>query len=329
MWFTEEELSIAKSVDLVGVAETLGYTPRRKGKYYTLKEMDSIRIYDRRSWCRWSKRYDVSGRGGSQIDFLKEFAGLEFHEAVSWLLDFAGYRRLEERSKKVTLKNQAPKSVPEEKKSFVLPKACRNNQHLYRYLMEKRRLSKKVIDYFLSLGLLYESELYHNLVFIGLDGDGVARFASMRGVFDVDGKSFKCDVEGNDKRYGFHVRNENSEVLDVFEAAIDLMSFVDIYDDYETNKIALGMLADAPIETFLSEHLHIRKIRFHLDNDKYGREATHVLMKKYYELGYEVEDAPPPKDVKDMNEWLVKQSKNPPEDKDMKICYESASMKIR
>lgn len=29
-------------------------------------------------------------------------------------------------------------------------------------------------------------------------------------------------------------------------------------------------------------------------------------MKKYYELGYEVEDVPPPTGMKDYNEWLVR-----------------------
>ena len=37
--FTEEELAIAKSVDLCAVAESLGYTVKRIGKYHTLKEM--------------------------------------------------------------------------------------------------------------------------------------------------------------------------------------------------------------------------------------------------------------------------------------------------
>lgn len=42
--FTNEELAIAKSVDLTAVAENLGYTVRKVGNYHTLKEMDSIRI---------------------------------------------------------------------------------------------------------------------------------------------------------------------------------------------------------------------------------------------------------------------------------------------
>ena len=36
------------------VAESLGYTVKKVGKYHTLKEMDSIRIYNRSHWYRWS-----------------------------------------------------------------------------------------------------------------------------------------------------------------------------------------------------------------------------------------------------------------------------------
>ena len=126
-----------------------------------------------------------------------------------------------------------------------------------------------------------------------------------RQVFDKQGKPFKCDVEGNDKNYGFNVVNVNSTELVVFEAAIDLMSYVDIFADYESNKLALGMLADAPLETFLGEHPQISFIRFCLDDDSPGRKAAAELMEKYYGLGYEVEDCPPPAGYKDYNEWLV------------------------
>ena len=106
-------------------------------------------------------------------------------------------------------------------------------------------------------------------------------------------------------RHGFNVVNVNSTELVVFEAAIDLMSYVDIFADYESNKLALGMLADAPLETFLREHPQITSIRFCLDGDEPGRKAAAELMRKYYELGYEVEDCPPPAGYKDYNEWLV------------------------
>lgn len=93
--FTDEELAIAKRVDLCAVAESLGYTVKRIGKYHTLKEMDSIRIYNRSHWYRWSRQFDKGNNGGSQIDFLRVFCGMSVKEAVFWLLDFAGYRRIE------------------------------------------------------------------------------------------------------------------------------------------------------------------------------------------------------------------------------------------
>ena len=299
--FTKEELAIAKSVDLTAVASYLGYTVKKVGNYFTLKEIDSLRIYNRRSWFRWSREYDKGENGGSQIDFLRVFAGMEVKEAVFWLLDFAGYRRCEEWQPKAAIVE--PKTETE-RKPFILPMPAIDNRYLYRYLVEDRKLSKETVDVFVKTGLIYEERSYHNIVFKGNDKTGNTLFASMRGVFDKAGKGFKCDVAGNDKNYGFNMWNEESRELVVFEAAIDLMSYADIYSDFESNKLALGMLSDAPLVTFLQEHPQITTIRFCLDNDKPGRVATEQLTQKYYELGYEVEDCPPPKDYKDYNQWL-------------------------
>lgn len=303
--FTEDELAIAKSVDLTAVATSLGYTIKRVGKYHTIKEMDSIRIYDRSHWYRWSRQYAKGSNGGSQIDFLRVFAGMDVKEAVFWLLDFAGYRRMSEMDSTIPLKHQVlERKEKSEPKKFVLPKAALDNRYLYEYLNQERAVSRAVIDFFVNQDLIYESRPYHNIVFKGNDKDGKTRFASMRGVFDQQGKPFKCDVAGNDKRYGFNIANENSNELVVFEAAIDLMSYMDIFMDFESNKLALGMTADAPLETFLQEHPQITSIRFCLDGDVPGRNATEQLMEKYYGKGYEVEDCPPPPGYKDYNEWL-------------------------
>lgn len=302
--FTEEELQIAKSVDLTAVASSLGYTVRKVGRYYTLKEMDSIRIYNKSHWFRWSRQYDKGSNGGSQIDFLRVFCGMDVKEAVFWLLDFAGYRRITETERKVPLKHQVISPKAEEKKPFVLPEPSSDNSYLYDYLNKERAISKAVIDYFVNSGLIYESRHYHNIVFRGNDKDGVTKFASMRGVFDKEGKAFKCDVAGNDKNYGFNVVHEDSNELVVFEAAIDLMSYVDIFWDFDSNKLALGMLADAPLETFLREHPNITSIKFCLDGDEPGKKASMELARKYYGMGYEVEELPPPAGYKDYNEWL-------------------------
>lgn len=122
MRFTAEELALAKQVDLCRVAEHLGYTVKRVGQYHTLKEMDSIRIYDRSHWCRFSRRQDKGENGGSQIDFLRVFAGLDVKEAVFWLLDFAGYHRNENIGR---IQNAIPHQKKEEKKKPFVLRACR------------------------------------------------------------------------------------------------------------------------------------------------------------------------------------------------------------
>ena len=167
MRFTEEELRIAKSVDLCAVASHLGYTVRRIGKYHTLKEMDSIRIYNRTHWFRWSRRYEKGENGGSQIDFLRVFAGMDVKEAVFWLLDFTGYRRLE--SKETLHGVILPNGIAaEERKEFVLPEYAGSNAYLYNYLVNQREIAKEVVDHFVKAGILYEAKNYHNVVFVGM-----------------------------------------------------------------------------------------------------------------------------------------------------------------
>lgn len=58
-------MEIAKGTDLPDLLTHLGYQVRRLGSYYSTKEMDSIRIKDRRTWKRYS-----NGTGGDAITFL-------------------------------------------------------------------------------------------------------------------------------------------------------------------------------------------------------------------------------------------------------------------
>lgn len=307
--FTEDELSIAKSVDLCQVAASLGYTVQRIGKYHTLKEMDSIRIYNRTNWYRWSRSSEKGRNGGSQIDFLRVFEGMSVKDAVFWLLDFAGYRKMDMDGNSMGPTNGgrivADKPAQPERKPFLLPDRSPDNRRITEYLTKERCISKGTVQFFLEQDLIYESAEHHNVVFLGKDPFGKVRFASMRGTYDKDGRSFKCDVAGNDKRYGFHMEKPGSKVVSVFEAAIDLMSYMDIFPNTDEHLLALGMVADNPLEQYLSDHHEIKGIRFCLDNDEPGRKASLELAEKYLHKNYTVRVAGPPDGYKDYNEWLV------------------------
>ena len=290
---SQDEIQAAKSVDLCEVARSLGYTVKNVGNYHTLKEMDSIRIYNKRTWYRWS-----DATGGSQIDFLLHFTGMDFKESVKYLLSIGGIPE--------NILPPLPKYQPEDKKDvFSLPSASSDNLRLKAYLTKARMISEKTVDRFIDMGLIYESDHYHNIVFIGKDKNGQVRFASLRGTNDGNGKPFKCDVKGNDKHYGFHVEAPGSNTIRVFEGAIDLMSFYDATGLDSDHLLALGMTADVPLERYLYDHPEIRKIILSLDNDPAGLNAASRIEMKYSASGYEVKNLGSPRGYKDYNEWLI------------------------
>ena len=81
-------MEIARGTDLPDLLAFLGYTVTRIGRYYSTKEMDSLRIKNRRTWYRYSERV-----GGDAITFLQHFCGRSFPEAVEDLLAFHGRAR--------------------------------------------------------------------------------------------------------------------------------------------------------------------------------------------------------------------------------------------
>lgn len=310
--FTDEELQAAKTVDLVDLAADINVPLKKRGRFYYVDGMDSLMIFNRSTWYRYSK-----GIGGSTIDFLMYFKGMDFKEAVSYLLDFAGcgrygsnkggIRKIPENVKedRVMLENRKHgNSILESNRAhFTLPEKAPNSRRLYGYLMKQRGLSKETIRYWLEKGLMYESLPYHNIVFLGRDVDGNIRFASQRGTQDAYGKPFKGDVPGNDKRYGVNMVNPECEEIYVYEAAIDAMSDMELRQDYKTSILVLGMVSDGPLKKILEEYPHIRTIRLCLDNDGPGRRAAEKLAEKYTQAGYEVTVRLPPSG-KDYNEFL-------------------------
>lgn len=311
--YSQEERAEALTTSLTALARELGYTPTRCGSHYSLKEMDSLIIYNDVSWRRWSGKGNRTG--GSQIDFLLEFGNVSsVPEAVNYLLRFQG--KAPERIAAAERQNDRKTPTSE----FVLPEKNDNYRRLYAYLIKTRKLSPEIVNDFVHRGLIYESKEHHNLVFCGMDKQGTVRYAGMRGTSNLPGKAFKCDVPGNDKNYGVCIVNRSSSELKVFEGVIDCMSYIDMYQDHSSNMLILGMVADNPLQQFLKDYDHISSITFCLDNDAAGKKAmfgtdkrdpatgkiSHEtgLIEKYEQLGYAV-DYELPLQGKDFNESLI------------------------
>ena len=127
----------------------------------------------------------------------------------------------------------ASKQKEKPKAEFALPAAYRDMRRMYAYLLKRRFLDREVVNAFVRAGLLYEScekfngREYHDAVFVGRDENGVPRHTQKRSL-NSTGKTFRINVEGSDPRCSFHYTG-NSGRLYVFEAPIDLLSFLTRY----------------------------------------------------------------------------------------------------
>lgn len=289
--FTDTEMQIARETDLPELLSHLGYQVKRVGRFHTTAEMDSLRIKDRRTWFRYSQN-----TGGDAITLVQQFCGKTFPEAVEYLLAFNGRARDSPAQVVSSIKQDTPP------KPFALPPRNTDDRRVFAYL-RKRGIAAQVIRQFMNSGLLYEDAEHHNCVFVGKDHAGQAKYAGLRGTYDRDGKGFRGDVTGSDKNVGFAIPHDpQSDLVLVFEAPIDLMSYLTLHRD-TTNAVALCGLYDGALQTYLQAHPEIRRIALCLDADEPGQKAAQQLQEKYQLQGYAV-TVEKPRCGKDWNEYL-------------------------
>ena len=185
-YYTDAEIDAANDTDLPDLLAYLGYQVRRISSYYTTREMDSLRIRDRRTWYRYSESV-----GGDAIEFLRHFHDMSFPEAVRFLLKFNGYPVGSPDLPPLRKTRPPPQR---ERPAFVLPPPNSDNERVRAYL-RGRGIAPDIISHFIEAGLLYEDTPYHNCVFVGRDSAGKPVFAAKRGTWG----DFKGDAAGSDK----------------------------------------------------------------------------------------------------------------------------------
>ena len=215
--------------------------------------------------------------GGGAIKFMQEFYDMDFQTAVQELL-----------GQRVTpLSHSPPKAIAkEEKKEFRLPQANTNMHRVYAYLIKQRFIAPEVITHFAKQHTLYEDKEHHNAVFVGIDENGVPRQASKRSTNSY-GNSFRITCQGSDTRYSFAHFGE-SKRLYVFEAPIDMMSFLTLYpNDWQKHScIAMNGVYENAVLTALKNHSNLSEVILCVDNDEGGIEAADRLRDILNENGY-------------------------------------------
>ena len=292
--FTDEQKVLANSVDLAEYLRVRGEKLERAGIEHKLIYYDSSGKHDSIT-IRGSKWFDHKNQtGGGAIKFMQEFYGMDFQTAVQELL-----------GQRVTpLSHSPPKAIAkEEKKEFRLPQANTNMHRVYAYLIKQRFIDPNIISHFAKQHTLYEDKEHHNAVFVGVDENGVPRQAHKRSTNSF-GNAFRMTCEGSDTRYSFSHFGK-SEKLFVFEAPIDMMSFLTLYpQEWQKHScIAMNGVYENAVLTALKNHSNLSEIVLCVDNDEGGIEAVDRLRDILADNGYsDVKRLAP--EYKDWNEVL-------------------------
>ena len=273
-------IEYARSLDVVDFFSTrYGLDFMKKGSGYRAKQHPSLAVKaDRLSWYWHSK--NTGGFG--VLDCLMKLENMPFREAVAVVTDV----ELRPAPINRSVEGKAPAV-------FELPEKQSVSHRLYDYLCVKRGIDAGIVNALIQDGTIYEDKR-HNVVFVGRDEVGVPKFACSRGT--IPGVKFHGDVEGSDKRCGFHMDGEAPHLLYVFESAIDLLShasLANIQTESQNawrhhNRLSLSGVADLALDHYLDSHPDIREIVLCLDNDERGRSAAEAMEGKYTQMGYTV-----------------------------------------
>ena len=292
--FTDEQKILANSVDLEEFLRMRGEKLERVGREHKLIYCDSSGRHDSIT-IRGSKWFDHKNQtGGGAIKFMQEFYGMDFQTAVQELL-----------GQTVTLLSHSPPKAiaKEEKKEFRLPQANTNMHRVYAYLIKQRFISADIITHFAKQHTLYEDKNHHNAVFVGLNEKGMPKQAHKRSTNSV-GSTFRITCSGSDTRYSFAHFGED-ERLYIFEAPIDMLSFLTLYPKewQKHSYIAMNGVYENAVLTALKNHSNLSEVILCVDNDEGGIEAVDRLRDILNENGYSnVKRLAPP--YKDWNEVL-------------------------
>ena len=284
--YTNEEKDMARRISIASILRSKGEKLKLSGSNYIWGENPN-RIYIRDNY--WYNHY--TQKGGDTIDFLREFFNLDYPSALNYLIDKGiGYL-----------------SVPTQKKKKVelkVPKKSYRTERLMKYLCDFRKISAKVVCFFISRHMLFETAYHHNIAFLGLNPNGEIKNIHLQGTNPKH--RFKMTVSGSEAEYSFHYIGSNENIY-LFESPIDMLSYITLFSfSWEKNSYAASCsVSDRVLFQCLEDYPHLKNVFLCFDNDKAGQEANKRIREKLLDMGYNVQILIPK--FKDWNEDLMKE----------------------
>ncbi|WNU95503.1 PBECR4 domain-containing protein [Streptococcus sp. DTU_2020_1000888_1_SI_GRL_NUU_041A] len=244
-----ERVEIARSRDILDVANELNMELVRDGKDYRWKEHDSLVISPDKNKWNWFSRH----QGGDVIALVETIREINFNQAIDYLNDgtFKEFTAVEREKEPFRYHLQ-----PYEQ-DFV---EARN------YLKVNRGLSDETIDFFLEKGVLAQANAMLNnsvepvVVFKTLTSSGEITGATLQGIEENrdkwPGRGFaKNIIRNSDGMDGLHVDIGKPNRLIFTESSIDLMSYYEINKDtlQDVRLVSMDGLKEATIGRHLAQ----------------------------------------------------------------------------
>ncbi len=300
---------VKDQVAIADYARELGYTVVRKGKYYSLKEHDSVMIDPERK-CYWRNSRPGNGgnigQGGSVIDFVMEFEAVSLEEALRILGSRVNFT---DDSRIVSPVQKRPDIL--EPKPLQLPLKGQDMHKVFAYLIKTRKIDPAVVRGLVRRNQLYQDD-HGNCVFVSYDDNREVISACRRGTNTYN--PFYGDVAGSDYSKGFYLNNQADKIY-VTESVIDALSVMTLKgkDAGQWNYLALNGVGKWKAVCTYLEGGRISGVWIGLDNDTPGIEAGRMLAREARKSRPEIEiyfDFPPEKEGKDWNDVLIKRRRS-------------------
>lgn len=256
VYFTDEQKEQARRTDLADLLRRQGEKLKRSGSEYEWRD-GSAKVTIRGNL--WFHQYDE--KGGDAIDFVRRFYNKNYPEAVEYLLGGCGG----------TLITSPP--IVKEVKPFELPPPNDTMRRVSAYLTRTRGIDRTVLQTFADSGMIYESEKYHNAVFVGYDADGIPRHAHKRGTGQTS--TYKGNVDSSMPEYSFHWFGTDRHLC-LFEAPIDMLSFISMHQGgwKKHSYAACCGVSDRVLWQMMVDNPQIDTVYLCLDNDEAGQKAN-------------------------------------------------------
>ena len=235
--YTEDQIQQANSADIMSLVQSHGMTYNKVGHEFHIRGYGGLYVNPDKNIFSCFSRYSADGKvlgGKGALSFACKILGYDFKSAMREIVG-------SDYNYKPFVPRREYSHVTEEKKEFIMPPRSENIKQTIAYLTKTRKLAPALVNEFIKKGLLFQTfsekdgKRHENGVFVHFNNEGKPCGAEIFGISSFG--RFKKNVLPDETDKGFvYQKGNDPKTVYLFEAAIDLMSFVQMHPEIDNAK---------------------------------------------------------------------------------------------